>query len=489
MTKDPGAELAATRVRSLNSHRPNADGEFVVYWMIAARRPRWNHALDRAVELATAHARPLVVLEPLRVGYRWASDRHHGFVIDGMKDNARHFAERGVRYYPYLEPEEGDGKGLLAALAARSTAVVTDDSPAFFLPRMLAAAAEQVEVPLEAVDSNGILPLSEADKLFSSAYHFRRFLQNRLPDWLGREPADDPLAQRGFEEVELPSKILKRWPMADLEKETAELVSQLPLDHSVGMTGRSGGFQAAAKALDRFMNDRLARYDSDRNEPGADATSELSPWLHFGHLSSHEVVSRLLDKAGWKARSLKAKATGARSGWWGLEASEEAFLDQIITWRELGFNRCHLQPDYDQYRSLPDWARATLAEHQDDERPHQYRLEQFEQAETHDELWNAAQRQLVRQGVIHNYLRMLWGKKILEWSGTPQEALATMIELNNKYAIDGRDPNSYSGIMWVLGRFDRGWPERPVFGKVRSMTSSSTARKHDVSGYLKRWAE
>jgi deoxyribodipyrimidine photo-lyase len=166
----------------------------------------------------------------------------------------------------------------------------------------------------------------------------------------------------------------------------------------------------------------------------------------------------------------------------------ESFMDELVTWREVGFNFCHLRADYDRWESLPDWARATLDEHADDEREQTYTLEEFERARTHDPLWNAAQRQLRHEGCIHNYLRMLWGKKILQWTASPREALAVMVELNNKYAIDGRDPNSYTGIMWVLGRYDRPWgPERPIFGKIRYMTSENTARKVKVKDYIRHY--
>ena len=179
---------------------------------------------------------------------------------------------------------------------------------------------------------------------------------------------------------------------------------------------------------------------------------------------------------------------GRREGFWGLSAPAEAFVDQLVTWRELGYNRCALDPDHDRYETLPDWARATLDEHAADPRPHLYDLAAFERAETHDPLWNAAQNQLVREGRIHNYLRMLWGKKVLEWSRSPREALAILIELNNRYALDGRNPNSYSGIFWIFGRYDRPWgPERPIFGKVRYMTSANTARKVRVVEYVERY--
>jgi deoxyribodipyrimidine photo-lyase len=184
------------------------------------------------------------------------------------------------------------------------------------------------------------------------------------------------------------------------------------------------------------------------------------------------------------------KATGSRAGWWRMSSPAESFLDELITWRELGYNRCFLDPDHEDYDTLPPWALATLAEHAADERPHLYTLEQLQAAETHDEVWNAAQRQLVREGRMHNYLRMLWGKKILEWSPSPREALEVLVELNNRFALDGRNPNSYSGIFWCLGRYDRPWgPERPIFGKVRYMSSDNTRRKLRLSAYLERFAE
>ena len=172
-----------------------------------------------------------------------------------------------------------------------------------------------------------------------------------------------------------------------------------------------------------------------------------------------------------------------------MSEAAESFVDELVTWREVGWGFCYHEAEYDSYESLPGWAVETLEEHADDEREHLYTFEELDEARTHDEIWNAAQRQLVHDGVIHNYLRMLWGKNILAWSEHPREALDTMIELNNRYALDGRDPNSYSGIFWVLGRFDRGWPEREVFGKVRPMTSRSTRRKVELDRYLERWGE
>jgi deoxyribodipyrimidine photo-lyase len=202
----------------------------------------------------------------------------------------------------------------------------------------------------------------------------------------------------------------------------------------------------------------------------------------------YQVFDALMAREGWLG-DLPAKATGAKEGWWGVSAPAESFLDELVTWRELGYNMTSKRDDYDVFESLPSWARHSLDLHESDDRAFVYGLDAFEHAHTHDPLWNAAQRQLVAEGRIHNYLRMLWGKKILEWSATPREALSTMIELNNKYALDGRDPNSYSGIFWVLGRYDRPWhPERPVLGVIRYMSSENTARKMRVKEYVRKFA-
>jgi deoxyribodipyrimidine photo-lyase len=231
----------------------------------------------------------------------------------------------------------------------------------------------------------------------------------------------------------------------------------------------------------------LSRYAEQRNHPDADATSGLSPWLHFGHLSAHEVFARVTDAEGWTPDQL-AGAGGKRAGFWGLGAGAEAFLDQLVTWRELGYVEAARRDDHAAYDSVPAWARRTLARHAGDPREHVYDLEELEGARTGDPIWNAAQRQLVGEGRIQGYLRMLWGKRVIGWSRSAEEACAKLVALNDRWALDGRDPNSYSGILWCFGKYDRPWgPERPVFGTVRYMTSASAARKLRMKAWLARW--
>jgi deoxyribodipyrimidine photo-lyase len=459
--------------------------------MIAFRRAGWNHSLQRAADWAEELAKPLVVLEALRVGYPWASDRLHRFVLDGMADNARRFERKRLHYYAYVEERPGDGKGLLSQLASRACLVVTDDYPTFFLPRMVRAAAHQVPVRLEAVDSNGLFPLAATEREFKTAHSFRRFLQKNLPTQLGQFPLRDPLENRQLADpLELPATVVERWPNAVPRLLADRLsVTDLPIDHGVPAAESVGGASEAATVLEDFLQERLPMYAKERNHPDSDAASGLSPYLHFGHISSFEVFDALMTQEGWDRDRLAPDTSGKRSGWWGTGESAEAFLDQLITWRELGFNMCARRDDYDRYESLPDWAQATLAEHAADERRYLYSASELEEASTHDEIWNAAQNQLRREGRLHNYLRMLWGKKILEWSPSPEDALEVMIDLNNKYALDGRDPNSYSGIFWCLGRYDRPWgPERPIFGKVRYMSSENTARKLRLAEYLETYS-
>ena len=292
-------------------------------------------------------------------------------------------------------------------------------------------------------------------------------------------------------EVRLPRDLTVRWPQATaalLADKGAASLAKLPIDHAVApVTAVRGGSVAAGKALQRFLR-ILPRYAEEHSAPEADVTSRLSPYLHFGHLGVFEVFHAVMMAEGWSPSDLAPTTSGAREGWWGVSAAAESFLDQLVTWRELGYVFCARRPDYEAYESLPDWAQRTLAAHAGDPRQHLYTLEQLEAAATHDPLWNAAQTQLCREGRIHNYLRMLWGKKILEWTPNPRRALRIMIQLNNKWALDGRNPNSYTGIFWILGRFDRPWaPEREIFGSIRYMSSANTARKFRTGDYVRRF--
>lgn len=396
------------RIRRCNSSPVQRRGAFVLYWMISSRRAAWNFALDRAIDWGDQLRKPVVVLEALRCDYPWASDRLHHFIPDGMRDNALRFENAGILHYPFVELQPGAGKGLLRAMAKHACVVVTDDFPCFFIPPMIAEAARQVPVRMEAIDSNGLLPLRAAPRAFSTAHSFRWFLQKTLPLHLSEFPNPGPGPSRLAARAKIPQRILARWPSSTklLLDGDRRFLASLPVDHHVAPVAARGGSRAAARVWRQFLNNKLSS----------------------------------------------------------------------------------CRKDYDKFSSLPGWALETLNRHARDERLPMYSRNQFERAATHDPLWNAAQTQLVRDGFIHNRLRMLWGKKVLKWSRSPRQALGIMLELNNKYALDGRDPNSYSGIFWCLGRYDHPWgPERPILGTVRYMSSTNAARKLEVRDYMRRY--
>ncbi|HKL26395.1 MAG TPA: deoxyribodipyrimidine photolyase [Desulfuromonadales bacterium] len=482
--------VPVNRCRCLNDCKVNPDGDFVLYRMLAYRRLGWNFALQRAAEWAAELDKPLVVYEELALEGPWASQRSHGFVLDGMRDHLQRAGDLPVCYYPFLEPEPGAAGALLETLCELACLLIEDDAPVLNSKGCPAETAAQRNIAVEAVDSNGLLPLAAGEKVYPTAYSFRRFLHKELPGHLLEPPAAEPLDQLPVPEAcPLPGQIRETFPPLTLEQleDRQALLQNLALGRPRPVADRPGGNEAANEQWQLFFDDRLEQYPDLRNEPQHRGTSGLSAYLRHGQISVHQIFHELAESQNWSLQKLGPKPTGKRSGWWGMSGAAEAFLDELVTWRELGYNMAWHEPDdYQSYTALPDWAKTTLADHADDPRPVLYTFEEFERGATADPLWNAAQHQLLEEGRIHGYLRMLWGKKILEWSPSPREAAETMIELNNRYALDGCDPNSYSGIYWCLGRYDRAWgPERPIFGKVRYMSSENTARKYQVRDYIR----
>ena len=498
--------VSSPRVRRLNDDPVNEGGEFVLYWMTSTRRYHYNAALDRAIEISLDLEKPLLVIECISVRHEWSSERVLTFVAQGMVDNISIFSDNKITYLPWIENHTDSGNGMLRKLSTKACAVIIDDYPTY-LPRwVMERASKSCKVSVEAVDSNGILPMSYADKAHKTAYSFRKHVQKSLYGALSTIPNEDPMSgittdlsmdtsrfNEIVEELDIEFPPLEWiWRVAEGGSVGKKAMAPLEIDHEVyPVETMRGGYFEAMSRLGRFLDYRLHNYSEGRNDADNPAVSGLSPWLHFGHISTFRIVKEVLEKGNWTYDSVCVEDTGkgTRSGWWGLSASTESFLDQIITWRELGFNFAHFRKDHNTLDSIPNWAKKTLDEHRDDERL-TYTFEQIEGAQTGDEVWNSAQRQLLRTGHMHNYLRMLWGKRILEWSPNPETAADWMIRINDRWALDGRDPNSYTGIFWVLGRHDRAWgPERPIFGKVRYMSSANTKRKLKLDGYLSRWAE
>jgi deoxyribodipyrimidine photo-lyase len=423
------------------------------------KRASHNHALNVAVRLANELGLPLVVYEGLKFYYPWASDRIHTFILEGVNEKRMEFARRGIRYLFYLQRNANDPRNTVAQLAAGAAALVTDDFPCFIVPEHNRRICEQVSIPVYAVDANGVIPLSAFSKEEFAARTIRPKIKRLLPEHLKPVPNAALTVRRPRLKVDCPDTRFE-------DREIPRLVAACDIDHSVPPSPLyHGGTAAGRKRLQHFIKKILPRYAEMRNEPSVDGTSRLSAYLHFGFLSVQEIALAVA----------RAKVPAA---------SKEAYLEELIVRRELSFNLTRFNPEYDSLAALPPWVQTTMREHRDDRRE-TIPAAKIEARETYDDLWNATQRELIHTGALHNYVRMLWGKKLMEWRPTYEESFNLMVHLNNKYALDGRDPNSYAGILWCFGKHDRAWgPERPVFGKLRYMASHSMARKIDAKKYI-----
>jgi deoxyribodipyrimidine photo-lyase len=473
-----------------NNRQVNPDGEYVLYWMQINRRLHYNYAIDFAVAWANKLGKRLLIYEGLSASYPWASDRFHTFIMQGMRENLAEATSLKVNYFSYVEPMPEAGKGLLYQLAEKACCVISDEYPVYIIRKHNERVAGKINIPFTTIDSNGIIPLGITKKEPYSAFHFRKVMQKHFLEAFTNPPKENPLAELEKQEhVQFTIDFLNRFPTANgVLENIAKGVANIGIDHSVEAIALNGTRKAALDRLHEFVQFHLPDYSEKRNHPDANKSSRLSGWLHFGKISAYEVVKAALDAQpeDWQIGRLMPN-NGKREGFFGGDKSIEAFLDEVITWREVGFHFAHHRPDYDELESLPGWVHETMNEHKNDVRNYVYTLEEFEWSQTHDEIWNAAQNQLREEGIIQNYLRMLWGKKIIEWTPDYQTALDYLIHLNNKYAVDGRDPNSYSGIFWCLGRFDRAWQERPIFGKLRYMSSESARKKVRLTNYLNKY--
>lgn len=445
------------RVRKLNEAPVRQGARYVLYWAQMNRRVEANHALEYALELANELKLPVLFYEGLTYSYPFANDRLHTFILEGVPDTQKALAGRGIGYHFYLQRSKADRADELYRLAADAAAVIADDYPTFVARQFNERVPAKIGVAYYAVDSSCVVPMACMVKREYAAYTIRPKIKKLLPEYLV------PCA---------PVKAARKWtgetdgtPVAS--DTIARLVAQCDIDHSVKASlSYRGGAKAAAKHLDHFLEQRLRRYARDRNEPSKHATSGMSPYLHFGHINSLTVALNARDYA--REHHLIA----------------DEFLEELIVRRELAFNHARFSDDPGSMSTLPDWARKTLAKHAADPRPALYTREQFETGATYDELWNATQKELLLCGKIHGYYRMYWGKKIVEWSATPEQAAETMIYLHDRYSLDGRDPNTYTNILWCLGLHDRPWGERPIFGMVRYMSLDGMKRKTDVAAYI-----
>lgn len=431
---------------------PIADGRCVVYWMQRAQRGRDNPALDTAITAANALGKPAVVFFAPVPFYPHANLRHFRFLQEGIPDIAQELAKRGVgfvlRPYPHHHL-------LQFCDQVRPALVIGDENPLREPEEWRRRVARDLRVPFWTVDADVIIPSRLLAREHYAARTIRPHLLSRLHEFL--EPLENPRARVCWK---TPPKIASS-PL------TGDITAGWTIDRSVGpVSSWPGGGTAGLRALRQFVARNLATYPERRNRPELHATSRLSPYLHFGHLGPH-TVALAIQRADVP------------------EAARSAFLEQLIVRRELAVNFVRFNPAYDSMECMEPWADRTLGEHASDHRPVAYSEQQLEDAATHDELWNAAQRQMVITGWMHNYLRMYWAKKILEWSPSLHLAYRRAVWLNDRYQLDGRDPNSYAGIAWALvGKHDRPWFERPIFGHIRYMSRQGAARKFDVEKYI-----
>ena len=448
----------SSRVTKLNNAAENTKGRYVLYWMQIFKRASHNYALNFAIQMANERKLPLVVYEGLKFYYPWASDRLHTFILEGVAEKQKEFAERGIRYLFYLQRHKRDPKNTVARLAKEAALLVTDDFPCFIIPQHNERIA-QLKLPVYAVDANGMVPLSALPHEAYAAYTIRPKINRLLPDLPRTIVTPHVDLQKPKLDVDCPETVVT-------ETNITDLVSQCDIDHTVKPSELyRGGTNAGRERLAKFVQNILPNYIKTHREPSIDGTSRLSPYLHFGFISVQEVV-RAVERAE------------------APKQAKDAYLEQVIVRRELSFNLTRNNPHYDSLQSLPEWAQQTMRDHADDARPELIDAEKIEAAETYDELWNATQNELVKTGLLHNYVRMLWGKRVIEWQRTYEMAFELLVHLNNKYALDGRNPNSYAGILWCFGKHDRPWFEREIFGTIRYMTSNSMGKKFKSKDYI-----
>ena len=449
------------RVRCLGQGTLSGEGDFVLYWMASAMRIDENPALDVAMTVAADLGKPLLVYQALSQRYKYASDRHHIFILQGAADLQTQCKSAGISYAFHLETAS-DAGAHLANLAAKSVITIVEEMPVDPQRRFLAALKRSCIAPIYAVDTACVVPMQLVGRAHTRAFEFRSktkkmFAQRTTRDWPQRSVDAQPFDQR-----KLPFT-----PVDFSQQPISDLVGRCDIDHTVGpVPDTLGGSLAGYDRWEQFKQNRLSAYHRKRNNPLTDGASRMSAYLHYGMVSPLRVAREAaeIDNDGG-----------------------EKYLDELLIWRELAYGFCFYRPDHDRVSALPDWALASLREHQSDQRQQIFSWEELARAKTGVELWDAAQMSLLRQGELHNNVRMTWGKAFLHWTRSPEEALRLMVDLNHRYALDGRDPCSYGGLLWCLGQFDRPFePESNVTGVVRGRSVAGHAARMDVAAYRRK---
>ncbi|WP_419658916.1 Phr: DNA photolyase (deoxyribodipyrimidine photo-lyase) [Desulfosarcina variabilis str. Montpellier] len=431
-------------------------GEYVLYWMQQSQRAEHNPALDIAIQEANRLHLPVIVGFGLTDAYPEANLRHYRFMLEGLVDVKDRLIKMGIQ----LVVRMGSPDRVALELGQQAALMVCDVGYTRYQRQWRWRVAKQAPCLVVQVEGDVVVPVAVASaKAEYAARTFRPRVKKHIHDFLRlSRPVKPQQPSLGME--------IHGLDLNDIDT----VLSKLDLDRSVEpVTGLfKGGTSEANRRLKNFLGQHLDHYDANRNQPQTDDISHMSPYLHFGQISPVRLALAVRD---------------AKSG----QASDrDGYLEELIVRRELAVNFVYYEKEYDRYTCLPAWAQKTLAEHAGDPREYKYSQDVLEAAQTHDPYWNAAMREMKHTGFMHNYMRMYWGKKILEWSGSPEQAFATTLSINNKYFLDGRDPNSYAGVAWVFGKHDRAWFERPIFGKVRYMAASGLERKCDIKAYVEK---
>jgi len=438
------------RIKALNKKEVKK-GAYVLYWMQASQRTEYNHALEYAISKGNELHQPVIVFFGMTDHFPEANERHYAFMLEGLREVKQSLEKRGIRMVIlHKSPEIGT-----VPLAKKASLVIVDRGYLRIQRQWRNVVADQIDCPLIQVESDVIIPVEETSpKEEYAAATIRSKIHRKLSYFLVPLKHRDPA-------VESLSLDFNSFDINDVGK----AISKLHIDRDVRrVSSLQGGTKEARNHLEVFLEGKLDQFPQLRNDPTLDYLSHMSPYLHFGQISPLFIA----------LKALETKSPGT-----------EAFLEELIVRRELSMNFVFYDEKHDSFEAVPEWAKKTLRAHKKDKRQYAYTLEELEPAKTHDPYWNAAQKEMVIKGKMHGYMRMYWGKKIIEWSKTPEEAFRIMLYLNNKYELDGRDPNGFTGVAWCFGKHDRPWGERPIFGNVRYMNDKGLKRKFDADGYVK----